>query len=79
MEASTGWGVNSSQVLQSNLLMFVESAESFPSFLNLAFTSPVFTFKPFKHTIKNSAMASLVAQWLRIRLPMQGTRVRALV
>ena len=23
--------------------------------------------------------ASLVAQWLRIRLPMQGTRVRALV
>ena len=27
---------------------------------------------------KNSG-ASLVAQWLRIRLPMQGTRVRALV
>ena len=25
------------------------------------------------------ARASLVAQWLRIRLPMQGTRVRALV
>ena len=23
--------------------------------------------------------ASLVAQWLRIRLPMQGTRVRAMV
>ena len=23
-------------------------------------------------------MASLVAQWLRIRLPMQGTRVQAL-
>ena len=23
--------------------------------------------------------ASLVAQWLRVRLPMQGTRVRALV
>ena len=26
-----------------------------------------------------NAQASLVAQWLRIRLPMQGTRVRALV
>ena len=28
---------------------------------------------------KLKAWASLVAQWLRIRLPMQGTRVRALV
>ena len=28
---------------------------------------------------KGSGRASLVAQWLRIRLPMQGTRVRALV
>ena len=26
-----------------------------------------------------SSGASLVAQWLRVRLPMQGTRVRALV
>ena len=29
--------------------------------------------------IKKSTRASLVVQWLRIRLPMQGTRVRALV
>ena len=29
--------------------------------------------------VKMEAGASLVAQWLRIRLPMQGTRVRALV
>ena len=29
--------------------------------------------------IKNSLGASLVAQWLRICLPMRGTRVRALV
>ena len=29
--------------------------------------------------IKNMNRASLVAQWLRICLPMQGTRVRALV
>ena len=30
--------------------------------------------------VKNPpARTSLVAQWLRIRLPMQGTRVRALV
>ena len=28
---------------------------------------------------KNHLWASLVAQWLRICLPMQGTRVRALV
>ena len=28
---------------------------------------------------KNKYRASLVAQWLRVRLPMQGTRVRALV
>ena len=28
---------------------------------------------------KLKARTSLVAQWLRIRLPMQGTRVRALV
>ena len=29
--------------------------------------------------IKTTVRASLVAQWLRIRLPMQGTWVRALV
>ena len=29
--------------------------------------------------LKKKMGASLVAQWLRIRLPMQGTRVRALV
>ena len=28
--------------------------------------------------LKRNDRASLVAQWLRIRLPMQGTRVRAL-
>ena len=28
---------------------------------------------------KNAQGTSLVAQWLRIRLPMQGTQVRALV
>ena len=34
---------------------------------------------PFYLTPKSGWRASLVAQWLRIRLPMQGTRVRALV
>ena len=29
--------------------------------------------------LRLTAGASLVAQWLRIHLPMQGTRVRALV
>ena len=31
-----------------------------------------------KRSSKPGSRASLVAQWLRIRLPMQGTRVRAL-
>ena len=31
------------------------------------------------HILKRAQGASLVVQWLRIRLPMQGTRVRALV
>ena len=34
---------------------------------------------PHKATTITKSRASLVAQWLRIRLPMQGTRVRALV
>ena len=33
----------------------------------------------YMNTSKHKIRASLVAQWLRIRLPMQGTRVRALV
>ena len=33
----------------------------------------------FRLRLKNHFGASLVAQWLRIRPPMQGTRVRALV
>ena len=32
-----------------------------------------------KRMKRNEDKASLVAQWLRIHLPMQGTRVRALV
>ena len=32
-----------------------------------------------KYLKKDTGGASLVAQWLRIRLPMQGTWVRALV
>ena len=31
------------------------------------------------HYLENISAASLVAQWLRIRLPRQGTRVRALI
>ncbi|KAJ8786228.1 hypothetical protein J1605_006448 [Eschrichtius robustus] len=37
----------------------------------------VFLSFPFRHKVL--FWASLVAQWLRIRLPMQGTRVQALV
>ena len=38
-----------------------------------------FSFSISTKFIKKTVRASLVAQWLRIRLPMQGTRVRALV
>ena len=34
---------------------------------------------PIKVYLTNNVGASLVAQWLSIRLPTQGTRVRALV
>ena len=34
---------------------------------------------PARQSTKQPGRASLVAQWLRICLPMQGTRVRALV
>ena len=37
------------------------------------------TFIIRKHSLKKKNRASLVVQWLRICLPMQGTRVRALV
>ena len=37
------------------------------------------THKITEMQIKTKLRASLVAQWLRICLPMQGTRVRALV
>ena len=33
----------------------------------------------YTETIKMDGRASLVAQWLRIRLPMQGTQVQALI
>ena len=36
-------------------------------------------FTPNGMAIIKKHRASLVAQWLRVRLPMQGTRVRALV
>ena len=40
---------------------------------------PVCPISPEKGAIKTKTRASLVAQWLRVCLPMRGTRVRALV
>ena len=40
---------------------------------------PALVLRQTEVTIKRNTRASLVAQWLRIRLPMQGTQVRALV
>ena len=50
----------------------------FPETLNIYIES-LMIFKDFKYLYIKTMWASLVAQWLRIRLPMQGTRVRALV
>ena len=47
----------------------------FGIFFNFIFEDSVSQFFP----IKSGLRASLVAQWLGICLPMQGTRVRALV
>ena len=40
---------------------------------------PLLGIYPEKTIIQKETWASLVAQWLRIRLPMQGTQVQALV
>ena len=51
-----------------------------PQLLKPAHLEPVLHNERSPHTAtKSSRRASLVAQWLRICLPMQGTRVRALV
>ena len=47
--------------------------------LFLIYTSNVSKINPILLLKKLEGGTSLVAQWLRIRLPMQGTRVRALV
>ena len=50
-------------------------------FLLQSFKKPFYLLSDRDYSVikKNHNRASLVAQWLRIRLPMQGTRVRALV
>ena len=49
----------------------------FPSFVSLFGLGKTYNWILF--ILKFNLRASLVAQWLRIRLPMRGTRVRALV
>ena len=52
------------------------------SFVTSSLEKNIYVFKETQKKVgglKKSRGASLVAQWLRIRLPMQGTRVRALV
>ena len=54
-----------------------DSEGAWHSPLSLTLASLQFTIR--RINIKKCFGASLVVQWLRIRLPMQGTRVRALV
>ena len=60
-------------------LKYKDTHTPFPS--HLAFSDTLFcvTFNHQVPALKNDFWASLVAQWLRVCLPMQGTRVRALV
>ena len=44
----------------------------------ISFLSKLYNLSPYV-SIKTNGGASLVVQWLRICLPMQGTRVQALV
>ena len=55
------------------------NAQVFLPFALMTIAFPPLPFSPGMCQIKNKPGASLVAQWLRICLPMQGTRVRALV
>ena len=47
--------------------------------INLPFSPRALVSAQRDSFLKNESRASLVAQWLRIRLPVQGTRVQALV
>ena len=58
--------------------LFISSDALSPYSVKIIFTvslEPLFFCLHFEEVVP----ASLVAQWLRIHLPMQGTRVRALV
>ena len=63
----------------------LERIKSYQRILRKEMISPalhltgIITILPHKFTVKLKIGTSLVAQWLRIRLPMQGTWVQALV
>ena len=59
--------------MQESVLLFVLVVICFCLFLSTGGLEPILN----KHKLR--VWASLVAQWLRVCLPMQGTRVRALV
>ena len=68
--------------LQTDVLMFVtsDSASSFQSPLSIALMSQFALQTSRLPSLKNKpGRSSLVAQWIRIHLPMQGTQVRSLV
>ena len=68
--------------LQTNVLRFAAStsASSFQSPLSIALTSQFAVQTSRLPSFKNKpGRSSLVAQWIRIHLPMQGTQLRSLV
>ena len=69
-------------VLWERIPLGEDSRKFVPSFLqtssNVPFPFAYFSFCPFT-VINHKCWVSLVAQWLRVGLPMQGTRVWALV
>ena len=51
---------------------------SYP-YSNIHFLYEVFPLILQTHSVKNNPWTYLVAQWIRIHLPVQGTQVRSLV
>ncbi|KAJ8779227.1 hypothetical protein J1605_012689 [Eschrichtius robustus] len=63
----------------ADILQFSTGVENRQTLASPPSPTTGYDFEPKPTALRRIYWASLVAQWLRIRLPMQGTRVRALV
>ena len=66
--------------LQTDVVRFATSSSAFQNTLSIALTSQFALQTLTLPSLKNKpGTSSLVVQWIRIHLPMQGTQVRSLV